>query len=186
PIRRYPDLTVHRLVQNLLDRKKTPDESYAVLLRLGFHCSDQERNAAQAERELIQLKLLHFMKKQVGQTMRVIVSRVFIDGIFARGIELPIDGYLPVTSLPSDKYRFERRGQMLVGYKEGNQYRLGDELSVKVAKVDLRERQLIFDFVKSHSSGNEFYVAPTKKLKSSGRGDARKVKKTPKSKKSRR
>lgn len=186
PIRRYPDLSVHRLVQNLIDHKKTPDESFAVLLRLGFHCSDQERNAAQAERELIQLKLLHFMKKQVGQTMRVIVNRVFIDGIFARGIELPIDGYLPVTSLPSDKYRFERRGQMLVGFKEGNQYRLGDELSVKVAKVDLRERQLIFDFVKSHSAGNEFYIAPEKKLKSSGRGDARKVKKTPKSKKSRR
>lgn len=186
PIRRYPDLTVHRLVQNLLDGVKTPDESYAVLLRLGFHCSDQERNAAQAERELVQLKLLHFMKKQVGQTMRVLVNRVFIDGIFARGADLPVDGYLPVTSLPKDKYRFERRGQMLVGHKEGNQFRLGDELTVKVAKVDLRERQLVFDFVKSHSSGNEFCKAPAAKPKSSGRGDARKPKKVPKSKKSRR
>jgi len=186
PIRRYPDLSVHRLVQNLIESSKTPDESFAVLLRLGFHCSDQERNAAQAERELVQLKLLHFMKKQVGQTMRVIVNRVFIDGIFARGIELPIDGYLPVTSLPSDKYRFERRGQMLVGFKAGNQFRLGDELTVKVAKVDLRERQLMFDFIKSHASGDEFYTAPTKRSPATGRGDARKVKKTPKSRKSRR
>lgn len=185
PIRRYPDLTVHRLVQNLLDKKKTPDESFAVLLRLGFHCSDQERNAAQAERELVQLKLLHFMKKQVGTTMRVIVNRVFIDGLFARGIELPIDGYLPVTSLPGDKYRFERRGQMLVGFKEGNQFRLGDELTVKVTKVDLRERQLFFDFVKNHSFGKGL-VSEKISPKASGRGDARKTNKVPKSKKKRR
>lgn len=153
PIRRYPDLTVHRLVQNLIDEQQTPDEPFAVLLRQGFHCSDQERNAAQAERELVQLKLLHFMKKKIGETMRVIINRVFADGLFARGIELPIDGYLPVAALPSDKYRFERRGQMVVGFREGNQFRLGDELLVRVAKVDLRERQLFFEFVKHLSFG---------------------------------
>lgn len=153
PIRRYPDLTIHRLVQNLIDRRPTPDESFAVLLRQGFHCSDQERNAAAAERELVQLKLLHLMKKRVGETMRVIVNRVFPDGMFARGIELPVDGYLPITSLPSDRYRFERRGQMIVGFREGNQFRLGDELLAKVAKVDLRERQLEFSFVKNLSFG---------------------------------
>ncbi len=153
PIRRYPDLTVHRLVQNLIDEKQTPDEPFAVLLRQGFHCSDQERNAAQAERELVQLKLLHYMKKKIGETMRVIVNRVFADGLFARGIELPIDGYLPVGALPHDKYRFERRGQMVVGFREGNQFRLGDELLVRVAKVDLRERQLFFELVKHLSFG---------------------------------
>jgi ribonuclease R len=155
PIRRYPDLTVHRLVQNLIDRQKTPDDPFAVLLRLGFHCSDQERNAAQAERELVQLKLLHYMKKKVGDTMRVIINRVFADGLFARGVEFPIDGYLPVTALPPDKYRFERRGQMVVGFKEGNQFRLGDELAVRIAKVDLRERQLFFEFVKHVSAGKD-------------------------------
>lgn len=153
PIRRYPDLTVHRLVQNLIDRRSPPDESFAVLLRLGFHCSDQERNAASAERELVQLKLLHLMKKKIGETMRVIISRVFPDGMFARGIELPVDGYLPMSTLPDDRYRFERRGQMIVGFREGNQFRLGDELSVRVAKVDLRERQLEFAFIKNLSYG---------------------------------
>lgn len=153
PIRRYPDLTVHRLVQNLIDHKSTPDEAFPVLLRLGFLCSDQERNAASAERELVQLKLLHFMKKKIGETMRVIVNRVFPDGLFARGIELPVDGYIPLESLPSDSYRFERRGQMLTGFKSGNEFRLGDELSVRVAKVDLRERQLVFDLLKNLSFG---------------------------------
>lgn len=147
PIRRYPDLSVHRIVQNLIVGKKTPDEPFPILLRLGLHCSDQERNAASAERELIQLKLLHFVKKRIGETMRVIINRVFDDGLLARGIELPVEGYLPCGALPSDRYRFERRGQMLVGFRQGNQFRLGDELTVRIAKVDLRERLLTWDFV---------------------------------------
>jgi ribonuclease R len=167
PIRRYPDLTVHRLVQNILDGKKTPDEAYPVLLRLGFHCSDQERNAASAERDLILLKLLHFMKKQIGQTMEVVVSRVFADGIFARCLKLPVDGYLPITSLPNDKYRYERRGHMIVGFKEGNQFRLGDRMLVKIAKVDLRERQLWMEFVsKTASDQRTTWNTPSSKSQS--------------------
>ncbi len=188
PIRRYPDLTVHRLVQNLIDGRKTADESFAVLLRLGFHCSDQERNAAQAERELVQLKLLHYMKKKVGDTMRGIINRVFADGLFVRGIELPIDGYLPVTSLPPDKYRFERRGQMVVGFREGNQFRLGDELLVRVAKVDLRERQLFFEFVKHVSLGKGALAGNAErsgklKTKRTDRVDSKKAKRQKKVKK---
>jgi len=155
PIRRYPDLTVHRLVQRIIDGKKTPDDPFPTLLALGFHCSDQERNAASAERDLILLKLLHFMKKQIGQTMEAVVSRVFADGIHARCLTLPVDGFIPVTSLPPDKYRYERRGQMIVGFKEGNQFRLGDRLTVKIARVDMQERQLWMDFVKKSGGGEK-------------------------------
>lgn len=152
PIRRYPDLTVHRLVQNIIDGKKTPDDPFPELLRLGFHCSDQERNAASAERDLVLLKLLHFMKKRIGQTMDAVISRVFADGLYARCLELPVDGFIPLTSLPHDRYRYERRGQMVVGFKEGNQFRLGDRVSVKIAKVDLQNRQMWVDFVKKLGS----------------------------------
>ncbi len=155
PIRRYPDLSVHRLVQKLLDGKKTPDDSFASLVKLGHHCSDMERNAAQAERELVELKLLHFLKKNVGQTMEAVVSRVFADGLHARCIKLPVDGFIPVTTLPNDKYRFERRGQMIVGFKQGNRFRLGDQLTVKVAKVDLQDRQLYLDVVQNHSANRD-------------------------------
>ena len=155
PIRRYPDLTVHRLVQKLIEGQKSPDESFQTLLRLGHHCSDMERNAQKAERELIELKLLHFLSKHIGDTMEAVVSRAFADGLHARCVKLPVDGFIPVTSLPDDKYKFERRGNMLVGFKEGNRYRLGDQLTVKIAKVDLQDRQLYLDVLKNHTARNE-------------------------------
>ncbi|MEM1225291.1 MAG: VacB/RNase II family 3'-5' exoribonuclease [Planctomycetota bacterium] len=153
PIRRYPDLTVHRLVQKLLDEKSTPDESFAELVKLGHECSDAERNASRAEWELIQLKLLHFLKKRIGETLEAVVSRVFADGLNARCIKLPVDGFVPVTTLPKDQYRFERRGQMLVGFKEGHRFRLGDQLVVRIAKVDLQDRQLFLEVINNKSVG---------------------------------
>ncbi|MEM9367638.1 MAG: VacB/RNase II family 3'-5' exoribonuclease [Planctomycetota bacterium] len=152
PIRRYPDLTVHRIVNSLIQGAKNPDESFAELIKLGHHCSDTERNAAAAERELIELKLLHFLKKKIGETLDAVVSKVFPDGINARCTKLPVDGFIPVNTLPADQYRYERRGQMLVGFKPGNQFRLGDRLTVRVARVDLQERQLFFDVVKNHAA----------------------------------
>jgi len=174
PIRRYPDLTVHRLVQNLLDGKPTPDDPFPALVKLGHHCSDQERNAEQAERELIELKLLHFLKKRVGETMDAVISRVFADGIHARCVKLPVDGFIPVTALPKDKYRFERRGQTLGGFKAGNRYRLGDLLSVKIAKVDLQDRQLYFEVVKNRSASNEGGSPAGKPAKSRYKGKRKK------------
>ena len=162
PIRRYPDLSVHRLVQKLIDGKPTPDDPFPMLLRLGHHCSDQERNAEQAEREVILLKLLHHLKKHLGETMQAVISRVFPDGFHARGIKLPIDGYIPITSLPKDKYRFERRGQMIIGFKEHNRFRLGDLVTVRIAKVDIRDRQLFLEMVKNHSSHADTPAAKAK------------------------
>ena len=155
PIRRYPDLTVHRLVQKLLDGEKTPDDAFPTLLKLGHHCSDMERNAQKAERELIELKLLHFLRKHIGESMEAVISRVFADGLHARCVKLPVDGFVPATSLPRDIYRFERRGNIMTGAKEGNRYRLGDLLTVKIAKVDMQSRQLFLDVVKNHTAKNE-------------------------------
>ena len=164
PIRRYPDLTIHRLVQKLIEGKSTPDDALPSLMKLGYHCSDMERNAAQAERELIELKLLHFLKKHVGRPMEAVVSRVYPDGIHARCVGLPVDGFIPVTTLPKDKYRFERAGQMLIGFREGNRYRLGDQLSTKVSKVDLQERQLYLEVVKNNSAARRPSQGAKKKM----------------------
>jgi ribonuclease R len=152
PIRRYPDLTVHRLVQRLLDGEKTPNEAMSVLVPLGHHCSDQEQQAEQAERELVKLKLLHYLQKRIGETMQAVITVVNQDGILARGIELPAEGFIPVANLPHDRYSFERRGQMLIGFRAGNDFRLGDLLTVKVEKVDLRARELFYSIIKNQSS----------------------------------
>ena len=165
PIRRYPDLTVHRLVQKILDKKPTPDDAFASLVKLGHHCSDMERNAATAERELIALKLLHFLNKHLGETMEAVISRVFADGIHARCVKLPVDGFIPITTLPKDQYRFERRGQMISGFVQGNRFRLGDLLTVKISKVDLQDRQLYLDVVKNHTARNESAPANPKSSK---------------------
>lgn len=154
PIRRYPDLTVHRLIDRWRGGDESPDDAVGTVLKLGHHCSDMERNAAQAERDLTHLKLLHYLKKHIGDTMTAVVSRVFADGFLARCIKLPVDGYVGVDQLPPDTYRFERRGQMLVGFKAHNRYRLGDQLTVKIAKVDLTQKQLLLEPVKNHSVGN--------------------------------
>ncbi|MEM6980882.1 MAG: VacB/RNase II family 3'-5' exoribonuclease [Planctomycetota bacterium] len=172
PIRRYPDLTVHRLVHKLIHSESTPDESFAELVKLGHECSDAERNAAQAERELVQLKLLHFLKKKQGETLEAVISRVFADGLHARCLKLPVDGFVPVTTLPRDQYRFERRGQMLIGFKAGHQFRLGDQLIVRIGKVDLQDRQLYLEVIKNrsnhHSSGSS--PATDSKRKSTYKG----------------
>ncbi len=154
PIRRYPDLTVHRLVQRLLDGEKTPNDPLPILIRLGHHCSDQEQQAEQAERELIRIKLLHYMQKKVGETLEAVITSVNQDGVYARGLEMPAEGFVPVTSLPRDRYTYERRGQMLTGFKEGNVFRLGDRVVVKVEKVDLRAREMYYALIKNESAQN--------------------------------
>jgi ribonuclease R len=144
-----------------------------------------ERNAAAAERELIELKLLHFLKKHLGQTMEAVISRVFADGIHARCLKLPVDGFIPLETLPKDKYRFERRGQMIIGFKEGNRFRLGDQLTVKVAKVDLQDRQLYLQIVKNHSANLEHKAGRSKPVKSKYKAKRKKERRDKKKKRNR-
>ena len=185
PIRRYPDLTVHRLIDNLLLKKETPDDPYASLLKLGQHCSDMERNAAMAERELIQLKLLHFLNKHLGETVDAVISKVFADGIYARCVKMPVDGFIPVDKLPSDHYRFERRGQMLTGFRDGNRFRLGDQITVKISKVDLQDRTLFFELLKNHSASLHATPGRTATPKSKYKGKRKKERRDKKKKRRR-
>ena len=110
PIRRYPDLQVHRTVNRLLGGQQPAGDPLPVLVNLGHHCSDKEQNAEWAEREVIKIKLLHFLNKKIGEAMPGVISGVVPEGFYVRGTKFPAEGFVPVNSLPNDRYRYEKRG----------------------------------------------------------------------------
>lgn len=141
PIRRYPDLTIHRAFDFLETGKKPPEDH---LEQLGEQCSELERRAEAAERELVKLKLLHFLSTRVGTELEGVVTGVARFGIFVQGIELPAEGLIETDDLPVDNYRFDRSSHTLSGHRPGNVFRLGDPIKVRVCNVDLGKRQLHF------------------------------------------
>ncbi len=150
PIRRYPDLTVHRALDLLARGKKPAAES---LPGLGVQCSQLERRAEAAERELVKLKLLNYLASRVGQEMDAVVTGVEAFGIFVQGIELPAEGLVTLEALPADTYRYDRASHTLSGRRPGHAFRLGDRVRVAVAKVDVDRRTLDFRLVGTRSRG---------------------------------
>jgi ribonuclease R len=145
PIRRYPDLTIHRLFNALLKGKK-PRNDYDELASLGEHCSDRERRAEAAERELTKVKLLHYLADRIGEEIDAVVTGVEEFGLFAQGIEFPAEGMIHVSSLADDFYHFDRATHTLEG-RRGNRFRLGDRVRVAVTRVDIERRELDFRIV---------------------------------------
>ena len=146
PIRRYPDLTVHRLLDALLTGPK-PTNDFDEFVVLGEHCSNRERRAEAAERQLVKLKLLGYMSQRIGEEMDAVVSGVESFGIFAQGVELPADGLIRIDALADDYYQFDRSTHTLAGRRQGNTFRLGDRIRVAVARVDMDRRELDFRLV---------------------------------------
>ncbi len=146
PIRRYPDLVIHRMLDRMAQGKRPPDD-FDQLAVIGNHCSDREQRAEAAERELIKVKLLSFLSTRIGQRMEAVVTGVEKFGLFVQGIELPAEGLVRVETLADDYYRFDSSAHTLTGYRQGNTYRLGDLLLVEIAFVDVDSRQLDFRLV---------------------------------------
>ena len=160
PIRRYPDLIVHRIIDSI-NSDKHPSQDFDRLMVEGEHCSDREQRAEQAERELTKLKLLYYLSKRIGDELDAVITGVEDYGLFAQGIELPADGLIHVNSLQDDTYRFERATHTLTGFRNGNSYRLGDLVRVKIQRVDLDARELDYRIVvrknenRSHSANHQ-------------------------------
>lgn len=144
PIRRYPDLTIHRALDIMSNGRKPPRDG---LQQLGEQCSQLERRAEAAERELVKLKLLLFLSSRIGEEMDAVVTGVERFGIFAQGMDLPAEGFVSRQVLPPDRYRYDKVGHVLSGAREGNTFRLGDQLRVSVQQVDLDRRLMEFGLV---------------------------------------
>jgi ribonuclease R len=174
PIRRYPDLTVHRIF-DALDAGHPPEDHFAELLTLGDHCSDREQRAESAERELIKVKLLTYLSKRLGSQMEAVITGVEEYGLFAQAVELPADGLIHVNSLQDDYYHYDETARCLVGRREGNRYRLGDVVRVEVARVDVDRRELDFRLIalERRAGSDRADATPGKRSKRNERADAR-------------
>lgn len=151
PIRRYPDLVIHRMIRSLLEGRR-PADNFEQLAILGEHCSEREQRAESAERELTKVKLLNYLSSRLGERLDAVVTGVTRYGVFAQGIDLPAEGLIHVESLVDDYYEFDARAHSLVG-RRGNVYRLGDLLRVEIVHVDVDRRVLDFRLVQRLQRG---------------------------------
>ena len=150
PIRRYPDTIVHRLIRTYLIEGKldetTREKWNARLPEIAQHSSKMERRAVDAERETDELKKAEYMEDKIGEEYDGIISSVTNFGMF---VELPntIEGLVHVSYLTDDYYRFDERHFAMIGERTGNVFRIGDEITVRVVKVNKDERSIDFEVV---------------------------------------
>lgn len=165
PIRRYPDLLLHRTIKALLKKTDSITEQSTESLKtplailsledwshLGSHCSMTERRADEATREVADWLKCEFMQEHVGMQFRGVIAGVTSFGFFVRLEKLFIDGLVHVSTLDNDYYQFDSTGQRLTGQSLGISYRLGDVVQVTVAAVNLEQRKIDFALIHSERS----------------------------------
>lgn len=163
PIRRYPDLMVHRLLKTYLSENPKPPAFAAPLSEICKTATDREINATRAERESIRSKQLAFMAERVGDEYEAVISGVTGFGFFAEITEYLVEGLIHVEELHDDYYLFDEAGLRLIGERTGRTFQLGDTVTVQVARVLREERKLDFRLIE----GGE--IQKTRKIPKSGK-----------------
>lgn len=147
PIRRYPDLVVHRILTSLLSGKGVSAEQAAFYAKVAEHASRQEIAAQDAERQSIKYKQVEFMQNHVGETFTGIVSGVAQFGIFVVLEDSGAEGLVHISKLGEDYWQLDEKNYRIVGEKSGNHFTLGDKVSVKIEAADLDQKKLDMSLV---------------------------------------
>lgn len=145
PIRRYPDMMVHRLLTRYLDGgRSVSNQLYESKCE---HCSDMEQLAASAERASIKYKQVEFMSDKLGQIFDAVISGITEWGLYAEINENKCEGMIPIRELDDDFYEFDEKNYCLRGHRNKREYRLGDPIKIKVARANLERKQLDFALI---------------------------------------
>jgi ribonuclease R len=173
PIRRYPDLLVHRAIKHWIRHQDNAGFGYDLgqMTALGESCSRYERRAEDATRDAADWLKCEFLQKHIGNQYHGIVTSVTNFGLFVQLDDLLIDGLVHVTALKRDYYHFDPAHHRLVGELTGRHYRLGDRLMVEVVRVDMEDRKIDFDLV--GVIGESPDVKPGRKRKKDKKGKPR-------------
>ncbi len=170
PIRRYPDMMVHRLLERYLDGGRSVN--VAKLEDLCKHCSDMEQLAANAERSSIKYKQVEFMGDHMGQVYDGVITGVTEWGFYVELNENLCEGLVPVRDLADDYYDFDEKNYCLIGRRRGVRYRLGDDVTVRVARASLEKKQLDFVLVDDRGPSDEDYLGKNVSAKQAISGHA--------------
>ncbi|CDI48444.1 exoribonuclease II [Clostridium tetani 12124569] len=154
PIRRYPDLIIHRIIKEYIKNgisEKRVKKLEGEVSNASIQSSEMERLAEEAEREVDDLKKAEYMSERIGEIYNGIISSVTAFGLF---VELPntVEGLIHISTLLDDYYVYDERGLRLVGEKTKKMYRLGDEVKIKVDKVDLDSYEIYFELLESEDN----------------------------------
>ena len=150
PIRRYPDLLVHRAIRHCLQDKSVESFFYGLpdMVVLGEQCSANERRADEATRDVVSWLKCEYMMDKVGEEFPGIISAVTSFGFFVELAEIYVEGLVHISNLAEDYFHFDATSHQLRGERTGVNYRLGDSVIVRVARVDLDEKKIDFELTK--------------------------------------